>query len=57
MDWSKVESVLREKAVILQKEQANVPASAVASNAAIGAAAMVLGALANAIAAGRSADQ
>lgn len=49
MDWAKVEKQLREDAARLQKEQLKVPASAVASNAALGAAALVLTFLADAI--------
>lgn len=54
MNWAEVEKSLREDVKRIRNDMEKVPASAVASNAAAGAAALVLGLLADAIARGRS---
>jgi hypothetical protein len=54
MDWQKFENSLREDSKRLQQELLKIPASQTASVAATGAAAMVLGLLANAVSSGAS---
>lgn len=53
MDWEKFEKKLDEKVAMLQKEQLATPAREVSTTTAVGAAAIVLGCLSAAVAAGR----
>lgn len=54
MNWNEVEKSLRDDVARIRKDMETIPASAVATNASAGAAALTLGLLADAIARGRS---
>lgn len=54
MDWEAFENALRKGAKDMQDQQLTIPASHVASTAAVGSAAIILIKLANAVAIGRS---
>jgi len=56
MNWRKVAADLREGSIEAQEEQKRTPNEWVASNAALGATAMILGCLANAIEKGIEGD-
>jgi hypothetical protein len=53
VDWEKFEKKLDEKVAMLQREQLTLRQSDTAAQASVGAAAIVLGSLSAAIAAGR----